>query len=529
MPERAGGLDLRSVIDGQQRLTTLQLLVRALLDVAHESESLRQRQLRRLLRNPDDVTNTPEEVHKLWPRRRDRQIWVTAMADETGDEPDHLYLEARRYFAGRVQTFVDEDGDGSTSLDLIIDACLDMFRVVVIDLDDNDDAQVIFEVLNGRQTPLSSADLVKNLLFLRAEQQSIPDVEDLYDSHWSQFDDDWWKLNVGRGHAARRHTSLLLSAWLTACSGEAAHPDRLYGQVRRHLDRTTMTIPGVLQEISSYATHYRAYQQGDDLLDPRAEAAMDRMRRLGANTALPLLLWAREQLAHSRISTEDHQRIVLDVESYLVRRVVTGANTRGYNQLFRELLSTTQRADSEPADALRVALVSLEGSTRWPDDEQVEQAFVDRPFYDNVAQYVIRLLLSAIEDELRAQERFTESLSIDYDGLTIEHVLPQSWHQHWPIAGEGAELALAEQRRQAQVNKLGNLTLINGSFNSAQSNRPWPDKRAELARFSSLRLNNELVHSEEWADWDEQAIEKRGRLLARRACRVWHRPQGDVA
>ena len=224
-PERAGGVDLRSVIDGQQRLTTLQLLLRALLDVAIELDSPRQRQLRRLLQNPDDIAEHPEEVHKLWPRRRDRAVWVRAMSDgalaKEGDQ--HRYLAARAYFGERIRAAAGSE-DPQSQLDLLVDACQGLFRIVVIDLDDNDDAQVIFEVLNGRQTPLSSTDLVKNLLFLRAEQQQVEDIEALYEARWEQFDDDWWKTSVGRGHAARQHSSVMLSAWLTATFGGARTP-----------------------------------------------------------------------------------------------------------------------------------------------------------------------------------------------------------------------------------------------------------------------------------------------------------------
>ena len=160
MPSPAGGIDMRAVIDGQQRITTLQLLIRGLLDVLLEHESPRRNMVRRLLRNPDDDDiASPDELHKLWPRKRDREAWREVMQDEQ-PEMKHPYVDARAYFAGRVRDAVSAgDAEPGATLDLLVDACRDLFRLVVIDLDANDDAQVIFEVLNGRQTPLSSADL----------------------------------------------------------------------------------------------------------------------------------------------------------------------------------------------------------------------------------------------------------------------------------------------------------------------------------------------------------------------------------
>jgi hypothetical protein len=163
LPTPAGGLDVRAVIDGQNRLTTLHLLLRGLSDALIKIGSTRVTQIRRLLKNPDDLALNADELHKVWPRRRDRDTWRVVMADDppTGS---HAYSEARRYFFGRSEAFIGTGPGAESRASLLVDAALDKFRLVVIDLDEHDDAQVIFEVLNGRQTPLTAADLVKNLL-----------------------------------------------------------------------------------------------------------------------------------------------------------------------------------------------------------------------------------------------------------------------------------------------------------------------------------------------------------------------------
>ncbi|MDQ3479737.1 MAG: DUF262 domain-containing protein, partial [Actinomycetota bacterium] len=148
LPSSAGSLDVRSVIDGQQRLTTIQLLIRGILDVLVEVGSPRAQQVRRLVQNPSDVVQATDERYKLWPRRRDRALWRTAMADEVPAAGDHLYLKARRFFASQARlAMVATDGTDRSAV--VVDALLSLFKLVVIDLEDNDDAQVIFEVLNG--------------------------------------------------------------------------------------------------------------------------------------------------------------------------------------------------------------------------------------------------------------------------------------------------------------------------------------------------------------------------------------------
>lgn len=151
LPSSTGGVDQRAVIDGQQRLTTLQLLARGILDVLLEAGSQRAAQIRRMIQNPADVAVDPLDQYKLWPRRKDRAIWPSVVSDDMSDLKGHLYFEARSYFAEQTRKAIEESQDDEL-LDTIVDAYLGLFKLVVFDLDENDEARVIFEVLNGRLT-----------------------------------------------------------------------------------------------------------------------------------------------------------------------------------------------------------------------------------------------------------------------------------------------------------------------------------------------------------------------------------------
>ena len=103
--------------------------------------------------------------------------------------------------------------------------------------------------------------------------------------------------------------------------------------------------------------------------------------------------------------------------------------------------------------------------------------------------------------------------------------MPQSWRTNWPIsAANKAEQTLAEQRRDAHVHRLGNLTLLTRPLNTHQSNAPWSEKRSALAEHSALRLNADLATNAAWDTWDEQKIVERGEYLAAVVCRAWPRP-----
>jgi hypothetical protein len=524
LPSPAGGLDLRAVIDGQQRLTTLQLLVRGVLDVLLEKGSPRVRQVRRLLENPSDVVHQAHEKHKLWPRRKDRLVWPVAMGDEVPAGKGHLYLEARQYFAQATREAVTAV-DGADRTDDLVDALLDLFKLVVIDLEENDDAQVIFEVLNGRQTPLSASDLVKNLLFLRGELADEKALEHLYDSYWAEFDEAWWKTQIGTGHAARARRDVVLSVWLTAASGAEASVAHLYGQVRKYLADADRNTEDVLIELHGYGQAYKAIYGAADAGSPVMARAYRRLDRLKILTAVPLLAWLRT-LPPAQLSLADQETCVRAVESWAVRRMIIGANTRGYGAAFLTVLKAAQAAAATPdgdiAEAVLQALEDAPNSLIWPSDEAVLAAFVGTSFYGSFSQERIRLLLGGIDEQLRRENAKTESAVFDYEPLQIEHVMPRSWREHWDVSddviGDPASRAVKESERDAAVHRLGNLTLVTATFNQSVSNFAWSVKRPELAAQSALQLNVPISASDAW---DESCIAQRADTLAAAASRAW--------
>lgn len=528
LPSPAGGLDLRAVIDGQQRLTTLQLLVRGVLDVLIEQGSPRIRQVRRLLENPADVVQVDHEKHKLWPRRKDRLVWPKAMSDEAPARSDHLYIQARLYFAEAARAAVVAV-DGSDRTDDLVDALLDLFKIVVIDLEENDDAQVIFEVLNGRQTPLSASDLVKNLLFLRGELADEKALEELYDNYWSEFDDAWWKTHVGTGHAARARRDVLLSVWLTATTGEEASVGRLYGEVRSYLAQADRKTEDILIDLHQYGQAYRSIYGAADAGSAVLARAYRRLDRLKILTAVPLLAWLRT-LPAVRLSLPDQEKAVRAIESWAVRRMMIGANTRGYGAAFLAVLKAARGAAAMPdvdvAEAIVQALREAPNSLIWPGDDAIDAAFHRSTYYGNFTQERIRLILGGIDEQLRSENAKTEPAVFDYEQLQIEHVMPRKWREHWPITQaadfDSAGLALAEQARDAVVHRIGNLTLVSPTFNQSVSNSGWSVKQPEFAQQSALQLNGSIASC---LDWHESQIDARATRLAQVACRVW--PHGD--
>lgn len=527
LPFPAGGVALRSVIDGQQRLTTIQLLLRGILDVVQESEEDgllkgKAKALMKMISNDEDSATTPEDVYKLWPRRDDRGLWPIVTADEIPDysQADHLYLQARRYFAEATRDAIsDTEGDARIErLRAMVDAVDTLFKLVVIDLDRNDDAQVIFEVLNGRQQALSASDLVKNLIFLRAEFAKAEHLEELYDRYWAGFDDKWWKKKVGTGHAQRYRRDVLLSVWLTATTASDVSVGNLYGEVRAYLDQEKPKTEALLADVKCFAAAYEEIYGALSVTDEVIRRAYDRLIELNNLTAVPVLAWMRT-LPASMLSAEDHRHAVQAIESFTVRRMIAGWTTRNYGAVFVRVMKDARGA--EPG-AIHHAIADALASAGWPSDAELENAMLANNFYA-LAQFRQRLVLGGIDQRMRDDDPKQAPATVDYGNLQIEHILPRTWADHWPLPEGLDEMATfkATEARDLAKNRIGNLTLVTRHFNGSVSNLGWASKQPEFAKQSSIMLNVAVAAVE---DWDEAAIDMRARVLAGVAAKVWPPP-----
>lgn len=524
LPPKGAHVATCAVIDGQQRLTTIYLLIRGLVDVliAKGAEE-RIRQARKLILITRSEVTEDEEVFKLWPRRRDRACWESVMGDEM-PVLKHPYVNARKYFADRVSAWVENMDEAGAALHLagLVDALMHKIKIVVVDLELADDPQLIFEVLNGRQTALSAADLVKNLIFMRAGV-SDKELDALYDKYWDPFDDEWWSGSVGRGHASRGRRDQLLATWLTIQTADEVNLGHLYGEARRFLGSSKMQLTELLQDISELAREYRQIYERPDGVPAPIASVYHRMERLGVTTAVPLLAWLRT-LPNSRMSAAQHERAVAAIDSFVMRRMLVSAQTRGYGRAFLEVLQEAKTApdDINVDEAIIGALLKSPLSLDWPLDAEIEHEFLTRSFYGRINQSNIRMILSPIDRYLQTQLLKSEHGTFKYDELTIEHVLPQSWQEHWPVdAVEPVAKAAAEAERERHVNRIGNLTLITKYLNPAISNYAWAEKRPQLKLHSKLALSADIVSNDAW---DESEIDARARTLAKAACAVWGRP-----
>lgn len=219
------------------------------------------------------------------------------------------------------------------------------------------------------------------------------------------------------------------------------------------------------------------------------------------------------------------------LKSYILRRDVCGLTTKNYNRFFVGTVQWLRKAEGDIAANLREYLSGRTSDIdRWPDDAEFRNGWLGRDQYKNARQPRLRLIFEGIEQ--RKRTLLNEDIEIR-SALTIEHIMPQSWRDNWPVLIVPSEPQIIEGPdpeilRSMCINKMGNLTLLTHSLNASVSNGPFNVKLPAVRAHSSLALNRELGA---YQSWDEEAVVERGLALFEVARSVWgapERPEGIV-
>ena len=533
-----GSLPRREVIDGQQRLTTLQIVLKAAEHAIAEAEagageghqaalSVARRQLALLTENP--AFSNEEERYKVWPTNEDRQPFravLDGQAADHGVERQGRMADAYRYFRQRSTEYLmsGPEADLGRRAQHFAAALKDYLKLIVLDLDPSDEPQAIFETLNAHGTPLLPADLIKNWFLWEASRQKL-DLADLYNRYWRSFDSrsEYWRQRIGTGHAARARVDTFLQNWLTKETLEPVSAKHLYDRFLRHARALAdaalngrvdveALMRGILEDAECYE---RIDQPGDG---GGFDRFLRRLKVLDVVVLHPLLLALMER------PDADLTEVGQALESYLVRRTVCGYQTRGYGALTLRLLKVVAAApDSGSISQLIINELGspVSGADAWPDDAMFRSEWVRRKFYKGLRRERVLMILQAIEEAYQDRSYKSEPLlSFDWSKLQIEHVLPQKWHTSWPL-----DDALTAEEREWALHGIGNLTLVSAALNPSLSNGPWSmadgtgGKRDALEEHSKLELNRRLLKSHEV--WNEERMRHRAEELFEEARMIW--------
>ncbi|WP_181419701.1 DUF262 domain-containing protein [Arthrobacter psychrolactophilus] len=546
----SGDVTRHDVIDGQQRMTTLQLLLDAAHQVisehGHETEA---EKLEELILNKASTFKGQVERFKLWPSQADRAAFAHAMDPGEPWDGEHRVIEAHEFFRRETERWLtgvpDDDGifpPGTEELraDELCSTLEHRLVVVAIDLSGHEDSQLIFETLNDRGTPLLKADLIKNWVFRKGEQVGA-DVDKWSRTHWADFDTEWWRDEISQGRQSRSRVDIFLQYWLTMRLHDEVKAELVFRVFADYAGSRLTTLNGaeaLLTELRKDADTYRGLSELDESTpEGRFRSRVIETMELAATT--PVFLWL---LSENHSVPRDQLRIALDaIESWVIRRTLLRKTSKDVNRFMVATLKSLRGIESrEAGSAIRNFLSEQTAETRyWPSDQEMLSTLPDLKLYGNIRQWRLRVVLGAVEQQLRDQSQRYEVVELP-NRLEIEHIMPQGWRTFWDSTPKLTPEEAAQRDRY--VNTIGNLTLITKSLNGSLSNRPWTDseatgltdggesgkgKRTLLDAFSLLVLNKEIVQGHDNI-WTESDIKERSMHVAEAITAVWPGPSMEI-
>ena len=488
------------VIDGQQRLTTVALLLEALARALGDAEpvdgfsaaKLREYYLTNRLEKED-------RYFKLLLSQTDNAS-LKAVIKNT-EQPKEPSLRVTQNFDLLTGLLNDQKGD-------LAPVCRGLAKLVVVDIAlsrDQDNPQLIFESMNSTGKELSQADLIRNFVLMGLE----PTLQTrLYEEYWRPMEQDFGQEAYGtQFDSFMRH-------YLTVRTGDIPREREVY-EAFKDYSRTTAVresgIEALVKEIRSFARYFCAMALGTEQ-DAMLNQAFHDLRELKVDVAYPFLLELYHDYATGTLSAADFAAAVRLVEAYVFRRAICAIPTNSMNKTFATFGKALRK--ERYFESIQGHFLTLPSYRRFPGDEEFRRDLHTRDLYNfRSRSYWLRRL-----------ENHGRKERVVVDEYTIEHILPQN--PDLPAAWREALGAEWQRVQKERLHTLGNLTLT--GYNSEYSDRPFPEKRDMAGGFkeSPLRLNAGLG---QFDTWNEATIEERAGRLADRALAVWAAPRLDAA
>jgi uncharacterized protein with ParB-like and HNH nuclease domain/predicted transport protein len=479
------------VIDGQQRLTTITLLIAALAEFIkdHNIEidtSFAKLQNYYLL----NVEEEGDLRYKLLLTKRDKETIINIIkAVKLPADYSQRVWENFDFF--KKQLSVENAA-------LIYNGIQRLFVVDVALEREKDNPQLIFESLNSTGLDLSQADLIRNYVLMG---QELTLQTELYEKYWYPMES-----NYGNDYVTAFNS--FMRDYLSVKTGQIPRIDRVYGAFKNYVEagKTRITIADAVKDIYKFSEYYVNMVLTKEP-DKDLNKAFRSIAKLKVDVSYPFLLPVYHDYATVRITKEEFLSVINYVENYVFRRAICGIPTNSLNKTFATLYKSFNKANY--VEGLEAAFQLLDGYKRFPDDAEFEKEIIVKDLYNFRSR---NYLLSKLEN-------FNRKEFVNIDEYTIEHILPQN-----PNLSPAWQAMLGENWKKIQdsyLHTLGNLTLT--GYNSELSDRSFAEKKSIEGGFdeSPIKLNRYMQKVNEW---NEVNIKTRAAQLASLAVRIWKAP-----
>ena len=539
-------IDYWSVVDGQQRLTTLQLLMAAAraafiqhsLDKAASMLSEVLAEADHYVVGPGDKYKIRHKSSKRW-EKSDYAVFRTTIdssrsAPSSGVTAGSPLGDCYNYFRDRADAWLRKlsEDDRGDYVAAFTTAVLQKLVVADIRLSQGQNSHVIFEALNARGKPLTEWEKTKNYVLSLAVSTDDPDGDLTYGEHLERYDaDGYWR--------GRIDMFLLYFAWLEVPRARRLVPgiespkaerlpaNRLYREFRyvgEHLYRShRIEFERMLRRLRQYADIFRDIDEASEATNrgfsDYALKVMGRRHILNLSSLVPVFMILIYRLGRGR----EFDRVLRIVDSYLMRRIALKGRYQDFDSVAFSLVQALRDAEEQDIPYVVLSrLMAIRGWNWWPRDDEVTMHCRTGDMYHGISSGRLRLLLGEIAEKMHKEKRYTSDV-LSLGNVTIEHIAPQSWKSHWATVFNFDDSDEDAGRISGLVHRIGNLTVV--SYNSELSNSPWSEKK-KLLEQDNLELNRRLLDDMKGEVWNEAEIDRRSTQLAGYVNRIW--PHAEV-
>jgi uncharacterized protein with ParB-like and HNH nuclease domain/predicted transport protein len=481
------------VIDGQQRLTTLTILLEALARFTDKNEPL-------------DGFTAKKISHKYLtnPLEEDDRFYKLLLSDTDKETLKALIKnrELPKEFSIRIKENFEFFSDAiSSNASRIVQICNGVNKLMIVDIAlerDQENPQLIFESMNSTGKALSEADLIRNYILMSLEHDLQTDI---YQSLWRPMELDFGQEAYGE------QFDDFMRHYLTIKTGDIPRLSEVYEAFKEYAVKYFAdggNVKELVTDIRKYARYFVAMALDKEQNKKLSVLFTDLFKNLNYGVAYPFLMEVYADFEGNAISEAEFVEIIKLVESYVFRRLICQIPTNSMNKTFAEFMRHVDKSDY--LSSVKGHLYQLKSYRRFPNDEEFSLLITQRDVYN----FYSRMYL------FRKFENHGKKEFISVDNYTIEHVLPQNPNLSVEWQKElGSDWRAIQER---YLHTLGNLSLT--GYNSEYSDRPFSEKKSMAGGFaeSPLRLNALIGKAEKW---DESEIVNRAKSLALEAKEIW--------